>query len=1013
MSYQYEPISLTTEQRREFNEKILCLIDNGGCGRAGITRSDIFNVYTGKGGLHGLDRADYDNYHAYSEAKKEVEIGQFFTPPPLCEFVMACLKPSEMDLVADLTCGMGNFFNYVPVQSNAYGCELDPNAYKVARYLYPKAALTQGDIRTYAPEQRFDYVVGNPPFHLHWSLEDGTEMNSQLYYCLKAAQLLKPLGILAVIVPASFLADSFSDGSAIKRMETYFGFLGQIALPPETFRALGVDSFPTKLQFWQKKNISWDNRSGRYSTECPAPSLPLTRPAEEAEPTYRQYIQPAKAALEQNRSHVLLELSRERATSKNFMYKVQKLLYQIKCHPATRNRYAGCLDYAQRFFTQQKPDEMSVETWNKKKLTEAKVLSYLRRALSRQAAKPEQDVIQLVKQKYSFVYKGYSHKIRQQMTEEQRTPSPIYQAVLANRPEDYPGFERLLRRKRREYDCQNQRFAEMSEDPEIAAWLEQFHYWDAENEDWVWLNSMQKHDINLQLQKRYGFLQWEQGCGKTAAAIAVGQYRVERQGAHSVWVVSSAISIRNNWNVILKGADIPHVFVQRLADFEKIRSGDFVLMTLNKVGQFRKRIPKYLKRLGRNIQFVLDESDTIANPTTRQATSVLACFRRCRYKLLTTGTSTRNNIAEFAPQLELLYNNSINMISWSDTLYYRSRDTDTLEEHYNFQYGKPIPAYKSGYSLFSASHLPEKITVFGVGQRNQDIYNSDVLDNILAKTVITRTFAEVTGKELRRFHQMPIPLVLDERDVYELVLKKFYEVQRNYFLSTGNTRKDAMMRLIQQITLLLRVSAAPDTLEEYTGGVPLKEVAIAERICGWPDEVVAVGVRHKAVLDRYAAAFREYLPDRPLFCVTGSTMSFAQRRNLRKVLRASGNGILLCTQQSLPSSVNFHFVNKVVGPGLHFSNAGMSQFYMRFIRFNSTEYKDIYFPIYLGSLESNLMRMVLAKEKLTQFMKGEDANMDEIYEKFGVDYDLLATLMTREEDEKGYLRIQWGNQKIA
>lgn len=32
-------------------------------------------------------------------------------------------------------------------------------------------------------------------------------------------------------------------------------------------------------------------------------------------------------------------------------------------------------------------------------------------------------------------------------------------------------------------------------------------------------------------------------------------------------------------------------------------------------------------------------------------------------------------------------------------------------------------------------------------------------------------------------------------------------------------------------------------------------------------------------------------------------------------------------------------------------NSGMSQFYMRFIRYTSTEYKDIYFLNYTGSLE--------------------------------------------------------------
>lgn len=729
MNYQYEPVLLTAEQRREFNEKIVCLIDSGGCGPAGITRNDIFNAYTGDGGLHGLERADYDSYHAYSEAKKEVENGQFFTPPPLCEFVAACLMLSDMDLVADLTCGMGNFFNYVPVPANAYGCELDAKAYKVARYLYPEANLTLGDIRTYAPETRFDYVLGNPPYHLRWRLENGTKILSHLYYCLKAADLLKPLGILAVIVPRSFLADDFTDGAAIKQMEERFAFLGQIGLPADLFRTFGVDSFPTKLQFWQRKSAFSAGTSGRYTTECLDMPLPLTQPAKEAEPVYRRYIQAAKTELEQNRSRVLLELARTRATSGTFLYKIRKMLYQIKCHPVTRRRYAGCFAYVQRFFTQRMPEGMDAKEWNHRKLTEAKVMAYLRYALSQQVVRPEQDVIRLVKRKYGFAYKGYSYKMRRQMTPDQRAAVPVYQAVLDNTPEKFPGFERLLRKKRRAYDRQSQPFSEMEEAPAVMEWLDRFQYWDEENEDWVRLNPIQKHDINLQIQKDYGFLQWEQGSGKTAAAIAVGQYRMEHQKAHSTWVVSSAISIRNNWNVVLKGAGIRHVFVERLADFQKVQPGDFVLMTLNKAGQFRKQIPKYLKRIGRKIQFVLDESDNIANPTTRQATSILACFRRCRYKLLTTGTSTRNNISEFAPQLELLYNNSINMISWCTTLYHYSRNSGTVDSYGNSMYGRPIPAYKPGYALFSASHLPEKITVFGVGQRNQDIYNADVLDD--------------------------------------------------------------------------------------------------------------------------------------------------------------------------------------------------------------------------------------------------------------------------------------------
>ena len=188
--------------------------------------------------------------------------------------------------------------------------------------------------------------------------------------------------------------------------------------------------------------------------------------------------------------------------------------------------------------------------------------------------------------------------------------------------------------------------------------------------------------------------------------------------------------------------------------------------------------------------------------------------------------------------------------------------------------------------------------------------------------------------------------------------------------------------------------------------------AVADMVAEWADEIVAIGVRHKNVLAVYKAILQERFPDRTIFVVTGE-MSFAKRRALRKTLKESGNGILLCTQQSLPSSVNFEYVNKIIIPELHYNNARMSQFYMRFIRYTSTEWKDIYFVTYAGSIESNLMQMVLAKEKINMFMKGQDADLNEIYDKFGVDYDLLSLLMRREQDEEGHFHIRWGEQKIA
>lgn len=1004
------------EQRKKLNEKILYLIDSNTADENGITAEDIYQAYTGDGGLHGLNREDYDNYHDYSEAKKEIENGQFFTSHILCELMVSCLKLSEHDLVADLTCGMGNFFNFMPTENNVYGCEKDIKAYKVARYLYPDANLEWTDIRTYQPGIRFDYVVGNPPFHLDWWIEDVGKAPSQMYYCQKAAELLKPLGIMVLIVPMSFLADSFTNGGQIKEMESRFSFLGQIRLPDDSFSAMGVPVFPTKLQFWQKRSNLEGFKPHPYCTDMDYTITSAFSVETETERAYEQFIRYAKSTLEQNSFRLLLELGKQHTSSGDFQYQVQKLLYQIKVHPRTKERYAKCCEYLHTFYTQKQPEDMSYEKWCQVRLTEAKVLSYLQRALKKQNQKPEQHKTSLVKQNDQFVYKAYSAATKRQLAKEQRIPVPIYQAVLDNHPEQYPGYERLLRKKRVQYENQNQPFSEMKEAAEIAGWLEQFRLWDSENEEEIRLNDKQKSDLNLILQKRYALLQWEQGSGKTLAGIATGKYRMESQHLHSTWVISSAISIRNNWDVVLKNYGISYVFVEKLADLERIRPGDFVLLTLNKVCQYKRQLVKWMKRLHQKVQLVLDESDEISNAGSQRCKAVLACFRRCHAKLLTTGTSTRNNIVEFAPQLELLYNNSVNMISWNRLIYkHNSRDEKDAEAdaELNPYYGQPIPAYKKGYSLFSASHLPERITVFAVDQLTQDLYNADVLNDLLAKTVITRTFEEVVGKQIKRIHQVPIRFAPQEREVYQLAMDEFYRMRSNYFASTGNSRKDSMMKLIQQIVLLLRVSAAPDTLVEYQSDIPVKALTAVEMIAQWPDEIVAVGVRHKVVLESFERAFREYLPERPLFIVTGSNTTFAKRRQLRQTLKESGNGILLCTQQSLPSSVNFEYVNKVIIPELHYNNAGMSQFYFRFIRYTSTEYKDIYFLTYVESLESNLMHMILAKEKINLFMKGQDIDLDAIYEKFDINYDLLSLMLQKEKDAEGRLQLRWGKQLIA
>lgn len=1015
MKYTYYNEPIPQEARRELNEKVLYLVEEDLADQSGITCEDIYNAYTGDGGLHGLKRSDFANYHKFAEAKKELENGQFFTPPAICQFIMDVLSPAATDTVADLTSGIANFANFMPVEANFYGCELDIKSHKVAHYLYPAANLEHKDIRFYQPDMRFDYIVGNPPFNLKWNTEEG-EIISQMYYCIKAAQLLKPLGIMAIVVPASFLADDMMDTAKRKEIEQTFSFLGEVSIAANTFSYLGVDNFPTKIQFWQRKlddaepgnkyNLNAANWFNLTSLDTANSLLQIIR---------SEIIAPAKAKLDANRAKAKLVM----ASSKNddFSYQVRKMMFHIRTNPKLVDKYAKCQEYLYKFQHQEQPKDMKYDEWAKIRITEAKVLAYLRRIIRSQHKKPSEDIVRLVKQDGGLVYKGYSNKASQRLTHDMKQQMPFYELASGQTDDQpYTQYARLIRRKQHDYERETKPFKGMTEQPDIAQYLNGFTVYDKENEEWIYLNDIQKHDLNLVLQKRYHLLQWEQGGGKTLAGISTGQYRMKYQGAQNVWVVSSAISIRNNWDLMLDNYDIPYRMIRKLADLDAVEEGEFVIVTLNILSKYQKQIKRHIKQRNQKVCLVFDESDEMTNPNSKRTKAVLDCFRRVKFKLAMTGTVTRNNISECAPQLELLYNNSYNMLSWATHIYFYEKGSDGeeyLASSNNPYYGKPIPAYKPGYTLFAESHLPEKITVFGVGKKTQDIFNAEVLDRLLSYSVITRTFAEITGKEIRRIHQIPVSFAPAEREVYKKAIEEFYSMRSRYFALTGNSRKDSMMALIQQITLLLRISAAPNTVAEYNSAdVPVKIQAVCDMVEEWANEIVVIGVRHKIVVEAYAEEIRRRFPDRELFVVTGSTTTLAGRRKLKRTLKESGNGILLCTQQCLPSSVNFEFVNKIVIPELHFNNARMSQFYMRFVRFTSTDWKDIYFVTYSGSIESNQMQMVLAKEKLNLFMKGQDVDLDEVYNRFGVDYDLMSLLMSREQDGDGNFYIAWGEQWI-
>ncbi len=79
--YAIIPQQIPQGRRAEINEKILFAINSG---KDMIPAESIYNCYTGIGGLHSLKQSDFASYHEYAEAKKEFEMGQFFTPHEVC-----------------------------------------------------------------------------------------------------------------------------------------------------------------------------------------------------------------------------------------------------------------------------------------------------------------------------------------------------------------------------------------------------------------------------------------------------------------------------------------------------------------------------------------------------------------------------------------------------------------------------------------------------------------------------------------------------------------------------------------------------------------------------------------------------------------------------------------------------------------------------------------------------------------------------------------------------------------
>lgn len=1021
MKYPIPSEAIPFSKRKEINDKILLLIDSGQADRVGSKA--IYQAYTGDGGLHGLSFSDFNSYHEFSSAKKEIENGQFFTPAALCRDIVACLPVLVSDLVADITCGKGDFFNFLPVEANIYGCELDTKSFKVAHHLYPEAQIENRDVRYYNPGVKFNYIIGNPPFNLDWNTPAG-EMSSQLFFIHKATELLMPGGILAVLVPASFMKDDFMNKSDIAIVEEGLSFICQAALSPKAFSSLGVSSFETKVMFFQRKHETLSSTPYQHDqfTHFDPAHIRSTfiYPAVQAARTVVHKIQLSERVLMNDWSFKNDSLRK----SDGFEFQLKKYLYEIKHQPQLSEKLGKALAYIHKYRTQEKPEKMKWEEWDKIKITEPKVLAYLRRIV-RSQGKKEKSGFSVYADKFGIRIKPYDTTTRKQL-ESLRITDLSWNDLVHGRvsirehvlEQELKPYQKLLARKQAQFELCQTPILDARVSETVRDFLKDYQFVTPEFTT-ATLNDLQHSDMLRVLGRPYSILSWQMGSGKTVASYGAIQFHLAYSHIRNVFVVAPPIATKGTWIPFLERQGANFVVVRSLSDISTIQRGQIVVIALTTLGKLKRQMMRFVKSINNKALLVFDESDEITNYSSKRSHAVRDVFRRLRYKLLTTGTTTRNNISELYGQLEVLYNNSLNFISDCRVVYREEKGKDADGHSFvevvskeNPRYNEPFPA-RGGLQLFKACYAPSKSTVFGIQKHNQDVYNKDSLEKLIARTIITRKFKEIAGDGRYQIHTHKLIAKPFEVELYRQILEELSSIIPNYYRSTGNSRKDAMLRIVRQLQLLIKSCSLPHVMLKSTEK-PAKASYIQKMIAGFADEKIMLGSTSVQAASYYADMLREAFPDREVFFVSGESHDIQNRQKVVSAFEKTTNGILVCTQQSLSSSISIPTCSRVIVESLQWNAPKMDQWYFRCIRFTSIRKTHIHFVLYANSIEVNLMALIMAKERLNDFIKTLDLREhSEVMEDFDLDESFLDMIISKVYDDEGSVKFQWGKQKAV
>ena len=240
--------------------------------------------------------------------------GQYFTPRPLIQAMVECVRPQPEQTIADPACGTGGFFlaaydhltrqhklnkdqlrflkyetfhGWEIVTSTARLCLMNLFLHNVGDMDHEADIIRDDSLRS-TPTKKFDHVLTNPPFGKKSSVtvtnEDGEEKrealtynrqdfwattsNKQLNFVQHICSMLKPGGTAAVVLPDNVLFEGGAGETVRKQLLRTTELHTILRLPTGLFYAQGVkanvlffENKPGAKTPWTKEVWIYDYRT--------------------------------------------------------------------------------------------------------------------------------------------------------------------------------------------------------------------------------------------------------------------------------------------------------------------------------------------------------------------------------------------------------------------------------------------------------------------------------------------------------------------------------------------------------------------------------------------------------------------------------------------------------------------------------------------------------------------------------------------------------------------------------